>query len=189
MLFRHTLIAFSCCALFSIGAAAQSNGSLSPGDQQFLQMAAQTDMTQAHLGQIAQQQSPRQDVKNFGQMLDQSHTKDYQTLTAIADQNGATIPKGIDAQHQSVIDGSQNLTDKKFDKRFLHMEKQMHRSAIEQYKREAAQGQNPALREYASNRLPVLEDNMNKVQELSSGKPMAKTSATQAPASQPYPGR
>src|SRR5262249_10235398 len=129
-------------------------------------------------------QSDRQDVKNFGQELDQSHTKDYATLTAIASQNGATIPKGIDAQHQSVIDGSKNLTGRKFDKQFLHYGKQLHRSVIDQYKHEASQGQNAALREYANNTLPTLEDQLNKVQELSSGKAMSKTKhPEQAPAS------
>src|SRR5262249_2099594 len=105
--------------------------------------------------------------------LDQSHTKDYETLTAIASQNGATIPKGID---QSVIDGYKNLTGKKFDKQFLHQQKQMHRSVIDQYKQEAAQGKNPALREYATNTLPTLEDHLNKVQALSSGKQQAQAS-------------
>jgi putative membrane protein len=184
MSLKHIFIVFSCSSLLSVVAQAQSSGSLTANEQQFLQMAAQTDMTQAHLGQMAQQQSDRQDVKNFGQTLDQSHTKDCETLTAIASRNGATIPKGIDAQHQSVVDGYKNLTGKKFDKQFLHQEKQMHRSVIDQYKHEAAQGENPALREYANNTLPTLEDHLNKVQELSSGKPMSKTKRPeQAPAS------
>src|SRR5262249_7968600 len=146
MSLKHIFIVFSCCSLLSVVAQAQSSGSLTANEQQFLQMAAQTHMTQARLGQMAQQQSDRQDVKNFGQTLDQSHTKDYEMLTAIASQNGATIPKGID---QSVIDGYKNLTGKKFDKQFLHQQKQMHRSVIDQYKQEAAEGKNPALREYA----------------------------------------
>jgi hypothetical protein len=66
MSLKHFFMVSSCCSLLSVMAQAQSSGSLTANEQQFLQVAAQTDMTQAHLGQMAQQQSDRQDVKNSG---------------------------------------------------------------------------------------------------------------------------
>ena len=43
-------------------------------DQQFIDMAAQTDMLEAHLGQMAANQAASQDVKDYAQMLVTDHT-------------------------------------------------------------------------------------------------------------------
>src|ERR1035437_9617564 len=52
--------------------------------QDFINMAAQTDMMEAHLGQMAAEQASSQDVKTYAQMLVTDHTADYQQLGTLA---------------------------------------------------------------------------------------------------------
>ena len=54
------------------------------GIQQFVDMAAQTDMVEANLGQLAQSAGSAQNVKDYGQMLATDHTADYGNLLWLA---------------------------------------------------------------------------------------------------------
>src|ERR1035437_8991778 len=49
-------------------------------DQDFINIAAPTDMMEPHLGQMATDQASSQDVKTYAQMLVTDHTADYQQL-------------------------------------------------------------------------------------------------------------
>jgi putative membrane protein len=123
-------------------------------------------MTEAHLGQLAQQQAAEQGIKDYGQMLAQDHTKDYDTLTAVAGKIGADVPKGIDAAHNKMIDPMAKLKGKAFDHRYLQAMVKGHEEAIAKYKKEAENGDNAALKSYASSALPTLQTHLEKAQDL-----------------------
>ena len=57
-------------------------------DQQFVDFAAQTDMVEANLGQLAQTVASAQPVKDYGQMLVTDHTSDFHQLYDAAHQAG-----------------------------------------------------------------------------------------------------
>src|SRR6185437_92524 len=89
-----------CLALCSAPAFAQkAAGAAAMTDQQFVDMAAQTDMVEANLGQMAQDAASSQAVKQYGQMLVTDHTADYGKLQGLASQANLTIPTAIDAAH------------------------------------------------------------------------------------------
>jgi hypothetical protein len=67
-------------------------------DASFLAMAAQADMTTAHLGQDAADRGATEKVKDLGATLARDHTSDYNTLAELAGKTGETIPKSIDAR-------------------------------------------------------------------------------------------
>ena len=56
-------------------------------DQEFVDFAAQTDMIEANLGQLAQTAAADQSVKDYAQMLVTDHTKDLQMLQDAASQS------------------------------------------------------------------------------------------------------
>ena len=49
-------------------------------DQQFVDFAAQTDMVEANLGQLAESVASSQPVKDYAQMLVTDHTNDFNQL-------------------------------------------------------------------------------------------------------------
>ena len=67
-----------CVVLCSIPAFAQKGPAMS--DQQFLDFAAQTDLVEAHIGQLAQTAGSSRSVKDYAQILATDHTSDYQTV-------------------------------------------------------------------------------------------------------------
>jgi len=140
-------------------------------DQQFVDFAAQTDMVEANLGQLAQNVADSQAVKDYGQMLETDHTKDFGDLHSAAQQASLTVPDAIDAKdNKAMIDPFQKLKGAAFDHRYIHEMVAGHTHAIEVYKKEAEDAQNPAIKSYAENAIPVLQKHLDGAKELEKAK-------------------
>ena len=140
-------------------------------DQQFVDFAAQTDMVEANLGQLAQNVAASQQVKDYGKMLATDHTQDYQNLQSVAQQINLNVPGAIDAKNNKTVIGPFHaLQGAAFDHRFVPAMISGHTKAIEIYKKEAADAQNAALKTYAQNALPVLEKHLDDAKALEKDK-------------------
>ena len=169
-MFKKALLSGLCCgALCCVPALAQT-GTLDKADQAFLDAAAQTDMTEAHVGQMAQDQGNAQSVKDFGQMLVTDHTSDYNQVTALGTKVNATIPKGLDAAHDKMIAPMNKLKGAAFDQKFIHDMIAGHEKAIMQYKKAAADSQNADVKAYAAQVLPTLQKHLDAAKDLAKNK-------------------
>ncbi len=171
------LIGLSCCALGGTLAFSQAMAGAN-SDQQFVDKAAQIDMTEAHLGQVAADKASAQDVKDFAQMLVTDHTNDYTQLGMVASKAGLTVPKGIDAQHNKMMAPLEKLKGAAFDRQFAREMVSGHEKAIAEYKKEAADSQNADLKAYANQTLPTLEKHLQAARDLEKRKPAAGKMAT-----------
>jgi putative membrane protein len=129
-------------------------------------MAAQTDMLEAHLGQMAADQAGSQGVKDYASMLVTDHTADYQQLTALAAKDNLTVPKGLDAAHDRMIAPFDKLKGAAFDSHYVHEMVAGHTEAIGVYKKEAADAENADVKSYASGTLPTLNKHLDQAKEL-----------------------
>jgi putative membrane protein len=165
---------FSICAFCCAPALAQTS-SAGMSDQQFVDFAAQTDMMEAHLGQVAAEQAASQNVKDFAQMLVTDHTNDYNQLTAAAGKASLTVPKGLDAAHDKMIAPLAKMKGAAFDRRFAQEMVTGHQKAIAEYQRESQNGQNADLKAYATQALPTLEKHLQAARDLGPSKGKAKS--------------
>ncbi len=171
---KRVVVTLCCVALCSVSAlAAKKAGAGAPmSDQQFVDFAAQTDMVEANLGQLAGSVASAQPVKDYAQMLVSDHDSDYSQLHKIAQQASLTVPNAIDTAHdKAMIDPFQKLKGAAFDKKYIHEMIAGHTKAIEVYKKEATDAQNPALKSYAEQTLPVLQKHLDGAKALEKGKP------------------
>lgn len=143
-------------------------------DQQFVNFAAQTDMTQANLGQAAATQAARQDVKDYAQMVVTDHTNDYTQISTVAASANLTVPKGLDAAHDKMIMPFHTLKGAAFDRRYIQEMIAGHTKAIAEFKREAADAENASLKAYASQTLPTLQKHLDGAKVLAKAKPTPK---------------
>jgi putative membrane protein len=162
-----------CLALCCLTASAQKAKTGPLTDQKFLDMAAQTDMLEAHLGQMAASQAGNPAVKEYAQMLVADHTTDYQQLTALAAKAGLTVPTGLDAAHNQMIAPFEKLKGAAFDTRYIHTMVAGHTEAIGVYTKESTGAQNPDLKTYAGATLPTLQKHLDSAKDLSK-KPAAQ---------------
>lgn len=140
-------------------------------DQQFIDMAAQTDMVEANLGQFAQDASSSQSVKQYGQMLITDHTADYKKLQNLASQANVTVPGAIDAAHnKTMITPFQKLKGKQFDTHYIREMVAGHTKALAVYKKEADDATNPTVKSYAQDAIPVLQKHLDDAKAIEQGK-------------------
>jgi predicted outer membrane protein len=119
-----------------------------PSDAAFLAMAAQADMTIAHIGQMAEDRA----------------------LTGLAAKGGDTIPKAINERNERTIASLDRSRGKAFDRAFLLNQSAEHERLIGTFKLEAEHGSNPAIKEYARKALPTMEQHLHDAQDLLQGR-------------------
>jgi putative membrane protein len=166
-----------CLSLCSLPSLAQKRAAKGAAmtDQEFVDMAAQTDMVEANLGQLAQTAAASQEVKDYAQTLVTDHTADYKQLSDLAKQANLTVPDAIDAAHdKAMIDPFQKLKGAAFDHKYIMEMVAGHTKALAVYKKEAADAQNPALKSYAEQTEPTLEKHLAAAKDLEKAKPAAK---------------
>lgn len=171
---KALLAAMCCITLCSVPALAlkKSAEASKMTDQQFVDFAAQTDMVEANLGQLAENAASAQPVKDYAHMLVTDHTNDFHHLYDAAHQADLKVPDAIDAeQNKTMIGPFQKLKGAAFDHHYIAEMTAGHDKAIAIYKKEADDAQNAALKSYAAQALPVLEKHLSGVKDLEKAKP------------------
>jgi putative membrane protein len=143
-------------------------------DQQFVDFAAQTDMMEANLGQLAATQASAEGVKDYAQMLVADHTNDYTQLSTMASKANFEIPKGLDAAHDKMIAPFKKLKGVAFDRHYIEEMIAGHTKAIQVYTKEASDAQSADLKAYASQALPTLQKHLDAAKTLSQAKRSSK---------------
>ncbi len=164
MITKNIVLGVCVCGMF--GTAFAFADSLSTADKNFMKVAAETTMTEAHKGQMAENQASAQDVKDFGQKIAQDSSNAYSQLLNVATKTGESVPRGIDVRHNPDIGQLSHLKGTQFDRHFAQAEIRDYQRTIAEFKREAEHGQDSDVKAYASNTLPVLQADLQKAQEL-----------------------
>ena len=162
---KQILIASCCSILLTVPAWAQST-KLSAGDKAFLKMAAVADMTQAHLGQMAEGKAAPSSIQSFAQTLAKDHTKNYQELAVLDSKLGEPIPIGINVRRNKAMESLADLKGKRFDGQFLRAEIQDHERVLAAFKREAQHGRDQDVKAFASQGLPIVEEHLREAEKL-----------------------
>jgi putative membrane protein len=177
---KSIVLAVCCVALCSFPALGQTKHGKDAAkaapmtDQEFVDFAGQTDMTEAHLGQMAADQAAGQGVKDYAQMLVTDHTNDYNQLTAVAGKANLNVPKGMDAAHDKMVMPFHSLKGAAFDHKFIQEMIAGHTKAIAVYTKEASDAQNADLKAYANQALPTLQKHLDGAKDLAKAKPAGK---------------
>jgi putative membrane protein len=146
--------------------AASTPGRLSPADKHFMNTAANVDMIEAHLGQMAEAQGSDAGVKDFAKRLADDHSHAYGQLLDLAKKTGDTIPRGINIQRDHAAAQLEHLQGMRFDRAFVRDEISDHEKALAEFKHEAAHGSNPDVKALASQTIPTLEQHLNTARQL-----------------------
>lgn len=160
---KNIVSSFCCAALFVMPVVLQG-AALSNADANFMKMAAIANMTEAHLGQMAENQASEQGVKDFGDKLSKDHTSAYEGLTVLANKTGETIPKAIGKDKN--IERLMHVKGDRFDRSFLPEEVQSHKTAIAAFKNEAEKGENADVKAWAKSMIPTLEAHLQTAEGL-----------------------
>jgi len=128
--------------------------------------AASGGMMEVQLGKIAQDRAMSQRVKDFGAMMVADHTKANDDLMARAKSQNIVLSPIAGADEQKMIDELSKKTGKDFDKAYMDMMLDDHKKDIAEFKKAAEKCTNSAIRDFASQALPVLEKHLDSAQAI-----------------------
>jgi putative membrane protein len=136
-------------------------------DKKFVENAALGGMAEVELGKLATQKASSDAVKQFGQKMVDDHSKANDQLKEIASKENISIPASLDSKHQSRIEKLSKLSGPDFDKAYVKDQLKDHKKDVSQFKSEAENGSNPNIKQFASTTLPILQEHLSMVQDLS----------------------
>ena len=139
-------------------------GPLTPN--RFVLIASGAGMAEVAHGKLATQKAASEDVRKFGQMMVDDHTKANKELAQIAEKKQIPIARDMDRKHQDMQRKLSELTGAAFDREYIaHMVK-AHEEAVALFSKFAESGTDPDLKAFARETLPTLKEHLQKVKEI-----------------------
>jgi putative membrane protein len=103
----------------AVGTAGTEDHNLSRGDKDFVNDLAVAGTAEVELGRMAAERAVNPDVKKFGQMMVDDHTKANDELTQLASQHNIPVPTDLDDKHRDLRDKLSKLQGADFDKEYM----------------------------------------------------------------------
>jgi len=161
--------AFAAFVVLVIGgrlASASSSRPVPEGDSNFALEAAAGGVAEVRFGQLAQEKGSSDAVKAFGQRMVADHSKAAEKLKDLAAKEGMTLPADMNKADQREYDRLSKLSGKDFDQAYAQAMVKDHSDDVAEFEREAASGENAALKQFAAETLPTLQDHLKQAREM-----------------------
>jgi putative membrane protein len=129
-------------------------------DRTFLRQAAEINLSEVTLGQLAQEKASADVVKQFGQRMITDHTNAQQKLKDLAARVDVTLPDQATAKDMALYSRLAKLSGAEFDHVYINAMVQGHEQAVAQFKKESNTANSADVRTFASNTLPTLEEHL-----------------------------
>jgi len=173
----HWLGVFCFVALFALvlsfgrfmTAQPQRSAGSSP-DHRFARNAAAGGMAEVKLGELAQEKASDPSVRAFGRRMAEDHTKTGEQLKQLAQSQNITLPAELEAVDQARYDQLSKLSGPEFDYAYMQMMVQDHEKDVAEFQKEASSGKNTAIKNFAAQTLPTLEDHLREARDVAANR-------------------
>jgi len=150
------------------GAAATATASESSPDTRFIDHAARGNEAEIELGKLAEQKAQSPGVKSLAQRLVTDHSKANRELAQLAQKEGVPVPSGADKEQKDLRAQLEKLNGAAFDRAFVDAEVKDHQKDITFYQNESNRLQDPQLRSFVQQTLPVLQEHLQMAERVES---------------------
>jgi putative membrane protein len=136
-------------------------------DAEFASKIALSGKFETKAGAIAQQRSQNSEIKAFGELMVQDHTRADSELTALAAKKGWSLPSELDAKHKEKIERLNSLSGAEFDRTYTDMMAKGHSKTAVTFRRVAQGAVDADFKAWAAKTLPVIESHLGHAEKLS----------------------
>lgn len=138
---------------------------------QYLANAGSSDQYEIQSSRLVSEARPDPKVRQFAQMMVQHHTRTTQTLTAAARSAGITPPPpALLPKHAQMIEQLRAQQGPARQAAYLQQQRQAHEEALALHQAYAEGGDTPALRQAAQGAVPIVQQHLVQLQELSAAR-------------------
>jgi putative membrane protein len=146
--------------------SSSTKSNLSLSDKKFVRDAAQGGMAEVELGKLATEKASSDDVKKFGQRMVDDHTKAADQLKQVASSEGIQLPQALSAKDKMTEERLSKLSGEQFDKAYMADMVKDHTQDVTEFQHESHSGKDAAVKNFASQTLPTLEDHLKQAKEI-----------------------
>ncbi|MBS7253527.1 DUF4142 domain-containing protein [Flavobacterium branchiicola] len=125
-------------------------------DSEFLVDQAEINLAEIEIGKLAQQKSTNAEVKKFGKMLVDEHTKSASGVSTLAKAKNFTLPTSLTEEGQDEYNKLSEKSGVDFDKKFADMMIDGHEKAIDKLQKASKDATDEDVRMWASNNIAGL---------------------------------
>ncbi|MFH6994173.1 DUF4142 domain-containing protein [Flavobacterium sp. FlaQc-48] len=125
-------------------------------DSEFLVDQAEINLAEIEIGKLAQTKSTNPEVKKFGKMLVDEHTKSASEVSALAKAKNFTLPTSLTEDGQDEYKKLNEKSGLDFDKKFADMMIDGHEKAIDKLKKATEDAKDQDVKLWASNNIAPL---------------------------------
>lgn len=130
-------------------------------DAQFLVNAAEINMEEIKLGELAQQKSAMADTKTLGKMMVDDHTKALGELTALAKKKSVSLPAAATNKAEGAYKKLNDTKANKFDKEYADMMVTGHKDAISAFEKASTECTDADIKQWATTMLSGLRSHLD----------------------------
>lgn len=146
--------------------AASNTGGTASDDADFMKEAAVGGMAEVEMGKLATTKAASADVKKFGQMMVDDHTKANNDLKALAAKKNLTLPTDLDSSHKATMDDLREQAGADFDKAYVEEMVDDHEEDVAKFEDEAKNAADPEVRAFAQKTLPTLQKHLDAIKSI-----------------------
>lgn len=145
-------------------------------DDNFAKKAAAGGIAEVELAQVAAQRSSNAEVKLFAQRMIQDHMKANDQLKAVAGQVSLQLPSEPMAKDKALKARLEKLSGDAFDRAYINAMVTDHKKDVADFEREAKNGKDDNIRNFAAQTLPTLQDHLKQALDAQNSVRASKTS-------------
>ena len=149
--------------------AQKSSSPAQSADSAFVMKTAQANMAEVELGKVATEKAMRDEVKKFGQMMVDDHTKAGDELKMIAMEKNVTWPTETDRDHKALETKLSKLSGADFDRAYMQAMVDGHKKVAADVRKESTSGSDPDVKAWATKALPTIEGHLKQAESLNRG--------------------
>ena len=142
--------------------------SIAPKTQDFVTLAAQSDMLEIESSKLALAKSDNAKTKQFADKMIKDHTATSNELKALVTGGKvrASLPPTLDKAHQEKLDKLNKLNGRDFTKEYDDLQVSAHKDAVSMFERYSKEGDSAELKAFAAKHLPHLQEHLKMAQAL-----------------------
>jgi putative membrane protein len=145
---------------------ANSNSSSASSDTDFIKEAAMGGMAEVELGRLAASKATNAEVKKFGQMMVEDHSKANADLKTLAAKKNVTLPTELDGDKKSTLEELRGETGAEFDKEYVEEMVDDHEEDVAAFEKQAQNATDPDVKAFAAKTLPVLKKHLDAIKAI-----------------------
>jgi putative membrane protein len=150
--------------------AQQSGSAPSATDTKFMKDAAAANMAEVEVGRLASEKASSTEVRDFGRMLVDDHSKAMDELKSLASKKNVALPTEPTAEQKAEKARLSKLSGRAFDDAFAKAMVGDHEKAVKLFRDEHTSGTDPDAKSWAGNTLPTLEKHRDEAKKLAGNK-------------------